>query len=428
MRFEEHLRIPVVFALVLSGCLIPASAQTESLLYGFQDGTDGAQPVASLIADKAGNLFGTTLGGGPLAYGTAYELTPPASLGGSWTETVLYTFQGGSDGAYPYSSLVFDEAGNLYGTTTGGGDPTCFCGVVFKLAHSKSGSWTERTLYSFTGNDGASPFKGLIFDDEGDLFGATYAGGSSNAGAVFELMPPSGNSAGPWREKVLYSFTGGSDGGFPISDLVRDKGGKLYGTTLQGGALGYGAVFQLTRPSGRGVSWTEAAIYSFTGGSDGADPYDGVTLDAHGRLVGVATFGGNLNCGNGCGTVYQLTPPATPGGAWSENTLYQFTGGNDGAQPFAKPVLDNKGKLFGTASFDGPANAACSPFCGNVYELTPPASGTSSWAETNLYGFTGANDGYYPSASLFLGKRGVLYGTTAAGGASGVGIAFQIAP
>jgi uncharacterized repeat protein (TIGR03803 family) len=394
------------------------------VLYGFQGGLDGAQPVAGLIADKAGNLYGTTTFGGAADSGTVYELTNSA---GSWTETVLYSFQAGTDGAYPYSTLVLDESGNLYGTTLAGGTGCFICGTVFRLTR-RSGVWTETVLHSFDGLDGENPYGGLLRDPQGNLYGTTYSGGTSFAGTVYELTAQDDKKKGPWPETVLYSFTGASDGGFPLSDVVLDKAGRLYGTTTGGGADGFGVVFELTPPKPRAKPWTEAAVYSFTGGNDGAEPYDGVVVDKHGSLIGAAALGGDPSCsGGGCGTVYQLIPPANPRASWSENTLYAFTGGLDGAQPLAKPILDAKGNVYGTTSFDGTANP-CYPYCGTVFELAPPSKSNPAWTETTLYGFAGGSDGASSEASLLLGKLGVLYGTTVNGGDSGAGTVFEVVP
>lgn len=431
MRFGKHWSVAalswtiVAFAITTAG-VKPAAAQTESVLYNFQGEPDGAQPVAGLI-DKAGNLFGTTAFGGAGGFGTVFELSPPASPGAPWTETVLYSFQGGTDGGFPYSALVADPAGNLYGTALIGG--ACdLCGTIFRLTrpHGRGGSWTESTLHSFSGIDGANPFGKLLFHDDGNLYGTTYTGGTYGAGVAYELNPGKGPNA-PWTIKVLYNFTGGSDGAFPLTDLVSDKAGRFYGTTISGGADNNGVVFQLAAPAKHGAPWTETAIYSFTGGSDGAAPNDGVSLDGHGKLVGVANVGGDPSCsGGGCGTVYQLKPPMTPGGSWTENTLYAFTGGLDGAQPFAKPIVDGKGNLYGTTSVDGNASPYCYPYCGAVYQLAPPSSPAGPWTETTLYDFAGGSDGYSPEGDLLLAKPGVLFGTTVSGGNTGVGTVFEI--
>jgi len=326
-----------------------------------------------------------------------------------------------------------DNAGNLYGTTNAGGtQPDCFaCGTVFKLTPptTPGASWTESVLYSFDGTDGAYPYAGLLFDEEGNLYGTTHTGGVYFQGAVFELSPPE-HAVGSWRERVLYSFTGSSDGSSPYGGLVRDRAGTLYGTANLGGAFGYGAVFQLARPKTRGGVWTETVLYSFTGGSDGAGPYAGLVFDQRSRLYGATTIGGNPSCGGGgCGSVFQLTPPATTGGTWSLETLYSFTGGADGAQPDGDLILDNKGRLYGTASTGGPLNSTCSGYCGAVFQLTPPPnSSNGSWTQTTLHGFTGGGDGAAPVAGVLL-RKGVLYGTAPSGGdLTNVGVVFQIVP
>jgi uncharacterized repeat protein (TIGR03803 family) len=264
---------------------------TETVLYRFTGG-DGANPTAGLIADASGNLYGTTeLGGGANGCsggcGTVFKLTP------SGTETVLYRFTGGSDGASPFAALIADGAGNLYGTTFFGG--ASGHGTVFKLTPSG----TETVLYSFTGgSDGANPLAGLIADAAGNIYGMTNNGGAGSFGTVFKLIP-SGNLA------VLHSFSGGSDGAFPgLGSLIADAAGNLYGMTVEGGgsgcgAIGCGTVFKLT-PSG-----TETVLYRFTGGSDGAFPHAGLIAgliaDAAGHLYGTTN-----GSGSGNGTVFEI--------------------------------------------------------------------------------------------------------------------------
>jgi uncharacterized repeat protein (TIGR03803 family) len=411
----------VAIAITTAG-VNPATAQTESVLYSFQGGLDGAQPVAGLI-DKAGNLFGTTGFGGSTGSGTVFELSPPSIPGGSWTETVLYSFQSGTDGAFPFSALIADPAGNLYGTTLAGGSVCAICGTVFKLS-KRGGVWSETVLYNFGFIDGANPFGKLLRDNDGTLYGTTYSGGDYDAGTVYKLSPPD-KPRGAWTEKVLYSFTGGIDGAQPIGDVIQDPLGRLYGTASAGGA-GFGVVFQL-HPDPKAKSWSEKVLYSFTGANDGATPYGGVAVDGWGNLVGAASLGGDPSCaGGGCGTVYQLTAPRIPGGSWSEHTLYAFTGGLDGAQPLGKPIIDGKGKIFGTTSVDGVA-FPCYPSCGTVYELMPPSHG-GTWTETTLYDFGSGSDGSAPQSGLVFGKGGILYGTTLGGGDFGVGTVFGIVP
>lgn len=222
------------------------------MLYTFAGGSDGGNPDAALTFDESGTLYGTTAYGGANGEGTVFELTPPAAApvfgaSAAWTETVLYTFTGGSDGGNPEAPLISDESGALYSTTTNGG--TYGQGIVFKLAPPAvaGGAWTETVLYTFTGgSDGAMPPQGagLIFDSSGALYGTTYAGGAYGFGTVFKLAPPA-RAGDPWTEIVLYSFTGGNDGSNPSAGLIPGASGALFGTTSQGGANGGGTVFQV---------------------------------------------------------------------------------------------------------------------------------------------------------------------------------------
>jgi uncharacterized repeat protein (TIGR03803 family) len=297
--------------------LSPGGTLTE--LYSFTGGVDGNTPDAGLIADNAGNLYGTTAFGGAYSNGVVFKLTPAG------TETTLYSFTGGNDGGNPFDSLVFDGAGNLYGTTEFGGAYSN--GMVFKLTPAG----TETTLYSFTGgSDGAYPVAGLIFDSAGNLYGTTELGGGSCCGVVFKLTPTG-------TETVLHSFTGGNDGGMPIAGVIADSAGNLYGTTFNGGAYGFGVVFKLT-PTG-----TETPLYSFTGGNDGGYLYGGVILDSAGNLYGTTIDGGAY----GWGTAYKVTPGGT------ETVLYSFTGGNDGGEPVAGVIADSAGNLYSTTGVGG---------------------------------------------------------------------------
>ncbi len=470
MRFKGNLMTApsaltiAVLALVAAGC-IPAAAQIEKLVYTFQGQADGSHPSGGLVADREGHMFGTTVVGGkqvvpdfPLfPFGTVFELTPPETPGGTWNKTTLYEFEttnvGGLDGILPYSPLLLDEDGNLYGTTYSGGDYVsvqCFdltyhsCGTVFKLTRPREpgGAWQESVLYRFSGFDGAGPVSGLTRGKGGKLYGATMYGGAYlglySGGTVFELTPPDEDHPnGPWTEKVLHNFDSpifdNPRGSFP-NDVVLDREGNLYGTAFVGGEFGAGLVFELIRPSVPGGDWTETILYSFTGGSDGGYPWSGAVFDERGNLYGAtaAIFGGQSMGG---GTVYQLTRPETAGGAWTEHTLYQFTGGNDGANPVSKPILDREGRVLGTTSTgNGGLNAACAPNCGTVYELTPPGPGASSWSERTLHEFngspdgaTGALDGSFLPGSLLLGRHGKLFGTMPSGGdANGDGVVFEI--
>ena len=253
----------------------------ETDLYNFTRQSDGGNPQSGVIFDAHGNIYGTNVNGGS-GYGVVYEMTPS---GDGWTYQVLYTFTGGQDGANPASLLLFDSAGNLYGTAMSGGLPGCSgfgCGTVYKLSPSGSG-WTETTLYSFTnGTDGSEPSAGLVADSAGNLYGAT-PGSNGNGGTVFELSPSGGN----WTFNLIYDLSGPGPG--PSQNLVRDAAGNLYGVTWGDGAYSQGNVFKLT-PTGNG--WTYTSLHDFTGGPDGGNALGGLTMDSSGNLYGTTYMGG----------------------------------------------------------------------------------------------------------------------------------------
>jgi uncharacterized repeat protein (TIGR03803 family) len=341
----------------------PASdgSWTESVLYSFTGGGDGGQPYASLILDASGNLYGTTTFGGggncSLGCGTVFKLTPGS---GAWTESALYTFAGGSDGGEPYARLVSDAAGSLYGTTLLGGDVGAACntgcGVVFKLTPG-SGTWAQSVLYTFKGgSDGASPYDGLTFDPAGSLYGTAYAGGAHGYGLVFKLVPASGGS---WTESVLHAFTGGYDGRYSYGDVLLDATGNLYGTAFQGGARGFGAVFELLNSS-KGY-WKERVLHTF-GNAPAATPVAGLVMDTAGNLYGTTMLGANQgSCGNGCGILFKLAPAS--GGNWAFKVLHVFGQGTDGYHPTGDLVLDPAGNLYGTTQAGGAQGA------GLVFEI-----------------------------------------------------------
>jgi uncharacterized repeat protein (TIGR03803 family) len=267
---------------------------TETVTYGFNGSGDGANPgYGDLTFDQAGNIYGTTyFGGNNNADGVVYELTP---ANGGWTESAIHTFNGTSDGANPYSSVIFNAAGNLYGTTFAGGAHGY--GTVFQLTPSGSG-WAENTLYAFqSSTDGGKPFGGVVFDNAGNLYGATSSGGAGSGGTAYELMP----SNGSWIFGLLYSFTGSANLPGAYDSLTMDAAGNLYGTTTKDGAHAAGSVFKLTPANG---GWTETDVYDFASGSGGAVPYGSVLIDTSGNLYGTASAGG----ANGYGVIWEITP------------------------------------------------------------------------------------------------------------------------
>jgi uncharacterized repeat protein (TIGR03803 family) len=348
-----------------TGCGTVFKADPEgkyTVLYSFTGGADGAVPYAGVTRDKKGNLYGTTVYGGDLSCGSGAGCGVVFKLDPAGKETVLYTFTGGADGATPYGGLVQDQEGNLYGTTFYGGDLSCGsrggCGVVFKL--DPGGKYT--VLYSFTGGaDGGLPYAGVIQDKKGDLYGTASGGGISNAGVVFKVDPTS-------KETVLYTFSGGADGSSPLASLVRDQDGNLYGTASRGGISNAGVVFKVD-PTGK-----ETVLHAFIGVADGATPYGGLVQDQKGNLYGTTFIGGGgggYRCSvDGCGVVFKLDP------AGKETVLYTFTGGADGGLPHAGVIQDKKGNLYGTTSYGGDLDSLqgwCSfgnfDGCGVVFKL-----------------------------------------------------------
>ena len=484
MRLKELCLLAGRFlvAFVVGLALTSSSwAAHEKILHNFVNLPRGASPQANVIADAAGNLYGTAYTGGQHEFGAVFELSKGA--GGAWTENVLYSFLGGADGYAPTGGLIWDSTGSLYGTTTSGGNgcnPNV-CGVVFKLTPSARGRWSETVLYSFRGysnGDGSSPYAALVFDSAGNLYGTTaYDGGGSN-GMVFKLTPTSG---GGWTESILYAFTGNADGSTPTAALTFDSAGNLYSTTLFGGDVscggvigppGCGTVFELTpqkngtwkentlysfqdnpaflnlstsvaidsrgnlygttsagefffgsvfrlTPDTKG-NWNYKTLYAFAGGSDGYAPLAGLLLNA-GKLYGTTEYGGVISGKTpcpyqiGCGTIFELAPAS--GGGWTERVLHKFSGGADGAQPFASLISDQAGNLYATASAGGGGGCDYTQVgCGAVFKLLRGTGG--KWTGHVLYKFA-ASDGYYPLSTLIADSSGNLYGTTNAGGKGG---------
>jgi uncharacterized repeat protein (TIGR03803 family) len=389
-------------------------AATETVLHNFNDdGKDGFTPFGALVFDKAGNLYGTTIWGGVYDSGTVFELTPK---GGVWTETVLHSFDpNGKDGTFPWATLVFDAAGNLYGTTQTGG--VYEYGTVFELTPEKNGVWKEKVLHSFNagnGKDGAGPLAGVIFDGSGNLYGTTELGGAYLYGTVFELLPKTG---GGWTEKVLHSFNPNTkDGVAPNASLILDTTGNLYSTTIEGGKYGLGTVFELSPKTGGG--WKEKVLHSFNSNNkDGYFPFGALTLDGAGNLYGAASVGGAKYGG----IAFELTPKT--GGGWTEKILYDF-GAPGATDPFGQLIFDGTGNLYGTTGTNGPNDS------GSVFKLTPRQSG--KWAQTVLHNFDGT-DGDNAHAGVIFDTSGNLYGTTENGGnstscTSGCGTVFMIKP
>jgi hypothetical protein len=380
------------------------AAWTQTVLHAFTGGQDGIFPGSGNVLVQGSEVFGTTAGQASfgdcskgLSCDTVYQLTAPAKGQTAWTYQLLYRFTGGKDGEEPQGGLIADASGALYGTTAAGGNSGCTssytnqygtagCGTVFMLTPPAAPStiWTKTVLHTFTGgSDGGIPIAGLLAAPGGSfaLYGVASTGGSSscsfgayNCGVVFKLTPPKRGTT--WKETVLYSFAGGSDGLAPLGVLSMHAG-VLYGTAMSGGygcnVYGCGTVFALTPPAAGQAAWTFGVLHAFTGGTDGGVPMAGVTVDTASSLYGTTfqygSSNSNLDCGRfvGCGTIFKLAAPAAAGQKWAETVLHVFTGGKDGGQSSAGVTLSGS-TLYGTAALGGSTQcpAVSDPTCGGV--------------------------------------------------------------
>jgi uncharacterized repeat protein (TIGR03803 family) len=370
-----------------STLMVDPKGNIIDVLYTFNGENDSGQAFVGVTADKSGNLYGAAAGqtGGCDTFGTVYELTASSKF------KALHQFNG-NDGQYPVGTVIRDKAGNLYGTASGGGSHNL--GIVYKI----SANGTFSTLHAFTGGttDGGTPESGIVMDENGNLYGTTWEGGSGSCsqglpgcGTVYKIAPDG-------TETVLYSFTGGADGGAPRATLAVDASGDLYGTTYWGGdpgcssGGGCGVVFKVA-PNGK-----ETTLYTFTGGNDGGNPYAGVIVDGAGNLYGTASVAGAY----GYGTIFKVAGDGT------ESTLYTFQGNADGAMPLDPLIMNKSGNLYGTTYLGGVDGAHG---FGVVFKLSP------NGVEKPLYQFQNRGDGWNPFGGLTLYK-GYLYGTAAYGG------------
>jgi uncharacterized repeat protein (TIGR03803 family) len=377
----------------VSFTVVAAGVSHESTLHSFGPtaGTaDGASPYAGVIQAIDGNFYGTTTTGGTYSRGTVFKVTPAG------VETVLYVFgtNGSGDGTLPYGGLIQASDGNFYGTTYGGGANGQ--GAVYKITPGG----VETVLYSFgtTGSsDGNGPYGGVIQGSDGNFYGTTYYGGTTNWGTVYKISP-----AGV--ETMLYSFgtAGSKDGNYPQAGVIQGNDGNFYGTTYSGGANNNGTVYKVT-PSG-----VETLLYSF-GSSDGSFPHAGVIQGSDGNFYGT-TYRGGANFGYG--TVYKVTPSG------AETVLYSFGGGYAyGFNPNAGVIQGNDGNFYGTTS-DGGANG----YYGTIFRLSPAG------VLTVLYSFGATGDGTTPNAGVIQGNDGNFYGTTSKGGANSGGTVYKLFP
>lgn len=414
-----------VFTVILLAA--PSFAAKLKVLHSFS-GEQGRQPVGVTFGDD-GNLYGATaFGGGPGngGFGTVFELTPTEA--GGWMETRMHIFQGAA-GEYPNAGILFDNAGNIYGTMQLG--PHGGTGKVYELSADEAGIWHETGIHNLSLDDGLYPEAPLVRDGAGNFYSTAWGGGAYGLGTVFELSP---NPGGDWIVTTLHAF-GGGDGAVSKSGLMIDVSGDLYGTTVCGGATytpvpspftpetpgmdpdcggasGAGTIWKLTQQTDG--TWTMTTLYSFTGGIDGANPVEpgGLIIDRDGNLYGTTLNGGLFSQG----TVFELSPDGA--GGWRETVLHSFNEPG-GSYPYASLVFDVAGNLYGEAQSGGTRNH------GVVFKLSPIDG--PSWRYTVLHNFSGP-EGSTPRYGLTFGNDGNLYGTTDAGGAQNNGTVFEIIP
>jgi uncharacterized repeat protein (TIGR03803 family) len=405
-------------AVVVLACCLAATAsqlvqaQTFTVLHTFTGGSDGGNPRTGLMIDQGGNFYGTAFSGGGFGGGgLAFKFTHAT---GGWILTPIYDFSNGNQGFSPDSVLV-QFGGAIYGTNYHGGNNDN--GSVFKLrppatiCPTTDCLWNATFLYEFTGEpDGSVPIGGLVFGQDGNIYGSTqYGGGQDNPGTIYELTP----SGGGWTETVLYRFTGGSDGSY-INGIIMGPDGNFYGTALYGGDGNRGTVFELARS---GSGWAFSVLHTFQGGADGQSPTAGLMMDPSGNLYGTTAALGP----DGGGTVFELT---LVNGSWTFNTVYGFAGqGTCG--PYAALTMDSQGSLYGTTYCAGPHTA------GTIFKLT---NSNGSWVQTVLHTFTDGVDGGFPYSSVSVDANGNTYGTTLYGGLQGTnclqgcGVLWEVTP
>ncbi len=402
---SQFLKVPPArFAsLALPAMLaITVSGQTLITLHNFPSSLhDGQAPGSGVIIDQNGHLFGSTGIGGEHSDGTVFELSPAAAGSMAFLETILHSFQGMPDGKNPISRLVMSSNGILYGTAAHGGANDQ--GIAYAVTPGVgNGRATETIIHNFgaTPDDVVSPDLGFFIAPEG-LYGVDN-GGANLTGAFYLLTPPVSGTM--WTQHILYSFkpSQSGDAASPSGELVRDSSGNFYGVSVQGGVNNLGAIYELSPPKTQGGAWTETVLFSFNG-TNGTLAAGKLLLGARGQLYGTAGSGG----ASGSGVVFELAPPDVPGGTWKYTIVYSFTGGADGGSPENGVISDGKGNLLGTA--------------GNIFMLTPAAGG---WKESVLHTFTGP-DGFAPITPLTLANNSV-YGTTVLAGAFGSGTVFQL--
>jgi uncharacterized repeat protein (TIGR03803 family) len=424
LTLRRELTLGVTLAIASLHGAAPFASPTLTVLYTFSGGADGGRPTSGITPGSNGVLYGTAYNGGAEGYGVVFSLTPPASAGGSWTQTVLHSFGGSGDGQNPNAGVAIGEGGVLYGTTTYGGNTSCTfgCGTVYSLTPpvSPGGSWTETVIHEFSGADGNYPYSTPLIGPGGVLYGTCPQGGAG-VGTAYSLTPPA-SPGGSWADDIIHNFGNGSDGAYPYAGFTIVRG-VLYGATAGGGtSLNWGTIYSLIPPASAGGLWTKATLYAFLGPrtDDGGGPYAPPVRGSGGIFYGTTTAGTFFGDSSPRGTAYSLSPPATPGGVWTESVLYTFQKSSGGNSPYAPLIVKSNGTLFGTAPFGYLSGY------GTAFELLPPSSPGGAWSERVLHSFGKGSDGQNPLGGLVLGSGGVLFGTTENGGASGSGTIYAL--
>ena len=411
-------------SLVLSAAITVATAMlvsasetsgTTSVIHSFGGRSVAEYPYSDLVLDGSGTLYGMTVLGGDFGSGTVFSLSPPSGATRGWTETVLHSFSSTADGGQPYGGVTLDSQGNLYGTAVvGGTGGSCVedgCGVVWKLTNS-GGTWSQHVIYNFTGgDDGYGPGGPVVFDSLGNLYGMTATGGAYGLGVVYQLSP---DPSDHWTLTVVHAFTGGEDGGAGSAGrLLIDADQNIYVVATVGGPYGAGVIFHLA-PSSSGP-WKQTTLYSFKGQPDGSFPYGGLVRDTSGNFYGTTYYGGKY----GVGAVYALEQVK---GKWRERVLHSFSDGTGGSFPISHLVLDSSGTLYGTTSEGGAPGCSC----GTIFSLTQVGQGV--WEERIVHRFAGVPDGSFAYNGLVADSLGNYYGTTAYGGNDDDGVVYKFTP
>jgi hypothetical protein len=408
-----------VFAFVIT-----SSAQTYNAIWDFGPylSADGSAPEGQIAMDSAGNIYGTTSEAGGIGdCGTVWELSPPTVAGGAWTETTIHTFSCTANGYYPLGGVTLDKQGNLYGTTAAG---THQGGTVFKMKPptTSGGPWSYSNIHVFAASqgDGCGPQGPVTLDSSGNVYGTTSSGGAYSSGPCQDsggIAFKLSTGSGGYKETILWSFGGAGDASYILSGLRSDANGNWYGTGYLGGAYGYGAVFELSPPASGGTAWTESVIYSFTGAnsSTGDYPQGSLVIDSHGNLYGVAA-GQSDTC---CGAVFQMKPAT--GGGWTTKALYTFTKTTDGFEPIGLSMDSQAKNLYGvTMTTNGQSGN------GVVFKLSQPTVSGGPWNYSVLHDFTTTGESGLKSPPL-IDASGNVYGATFTGGPQdGRGVAYEI--